>query len=324
MAERLDSLESLLSCQVCFEDFEKDGKRVPRILPCSHTLCESCIKRIIQDDKLECPYCRKTHEADNREKTFPQNRYLLIQIKRGRTRDPMDKGISDDLERCEEHGKELNLFCREPGCQKHICVSCFDQHRNHDIENISQDMKSELLHEMDNLIKNLESRIQLGSQLKKDVSMKTKECVRKIVRKKEELFDHINNMIAEAERKEKETTDHVDDAISNMNEILALLCNMKQELKHENSEKLTKYQETLGTIGKHNNQDITDAELFWYPEFTAGRASVEDAVGTVTEITSLTSKQKNISWALNENSMELKATKIVDEEKIKYTGENFF
>ena len=177
---------------------------------------------------------------------------------------------------------------------------------------------------MDNLIKNLESRIQQGSHLKKDVSMKTKECVRKIVRKKEELFDHINNMIAETERKEKETTDHVDDAISNMNERLALLCNMKQELKHENSEKLTKYQETLGTIAKHTNQDLTDAELFWYPEFTAGRASVEDAVGTVTEITSLTSKQKNISWALNENSMELKATKIVDEEKIKYTGENFF
>ena len=33
-----------------------------------------------------------------------------------------------DSERCEEHGKELNLFCREPGCQMHICVSCFEQH----------------------------------------------------------------------------------------------------------------------------------------------------------------------------------------------------
>ena len=308
MAERLDSLESFLSCQVWFEDFEKDGKRVPRILPCSHTLCESCIKQMIPNSSLECPYCRKTHEADNKGKSFPQNRYLLIQIKRGGTRGLRDENGGSDCERCEEHGKELNLFCREPGCQKHICVSCFDQHRNHDIENVSQDMKSELLYEMDNLMKNLESRIQLGSDLKKDVSMKTKECVRKIVRKKEELFDHINNMIAEAERKEKETTDHVDEAISNMSEKLTLLCNMKQELKDKNSEKLTKYQETLRTIAKHNNQDLTDAELFWYPEFTAGRASVEDAVGTVTEITSLTSKQKNISWALNENSMELKAT----------------
>ena len=224
MAERLDSLESFLSCQVCFEDFQKDGKRVPRILPCSHTLCESCIKQLIQDVKLECPYCRKTHEAENKERSFPQNRYLLIQIKRGGARKVRDENGGSDCERCEEHGKELNLFCREPGCQKHICVSCFDQHRNHNIESVSQDMKSELLYEMDNLMKNLESRIQLGSDLKKDVSMKTKECVRKIVRKKEELFDHINNMIAEAERKEKETTDHVDEAISNMSEKLTLLC----------------------------------------------------------------------------------------------------
>ena len=171
------------------------------------------------------------------------------------------------------------------------------------------------------MIKNFESRIRLGSDLKKDISIKTKECVTKIVRKKEELFDHINNMIAEAERKETETTDHVDDVVINMNEKLALLCNMKQELKDMNSEKLTKYQETLREIAKHKSQDLTDAELFWYPEFTVGRAPVEDAVGTLTEITSLTSKQKKISCALKENSMELKATKILDEEKIKCIGE---
>ena len=138
-----------------------------------------------------------------------------------------DENGGSDSERCEEHRKELDLFCREPGCQKPICVSCFDQHRSHDIQNVSEDIKNNLIYEMDILIKNLESKIQLGFVLKKDVSMKTKECVAKIVRKKEELFDHINNMIAEAARKEKETTDHVDDAISNMNEILALLCNMK-------------------------------------------------------------------------------------------------
>ena len=320
MAEKLDSLESFLSCQVCFEDFEKDGKRVPRILPCSHTLCESCIKQLIQNSSLECPYCRKTHEADNSEKSFPQNRYLLIQIKREGTKEIRDENGGSDCKRCEEHGKELDLFCREPGCQKHICVSCFEQHKNHDIQNISEDMGNNLIHEIDILMKNFESRIKLGSDLKKDISIKTEECVRKIVRKKDELFDHINNMIAEAERKEKETTDHVDDAVSNMNEKLALLCNMKQELKDINSEKLTKHQETLRMVAQHKTQDLTDTELFWYPEFTVGRAPVEDAVGALTEITSLTSKQKNIAWALNENSMELKATKIVDGENIKCTG----
>ena len=145
MAEKLDSLESFLSCQVCFEDFEKDGKRVPRILPCSHTLCESCIKQLIQNSSLECPYCRQIHEAQNREKSFAQNRYLLIQIKREGTRESIDENGRSDCERCEEHGKVLDLFCREPGCQKHICVSCFEQHRNHDIQNISEDMGNHLI-----------------------------------------------------------------------------------------------------------------------------------------------------------------------------------
>ena len=36
MAKAPRSLEEILSCQVCYEEFEEDGDRVPRILPCSH------------------------------------------------------------------------------------------------------------------------------------------------------------------------------------------------------------------------------------------------------------------------------------------------
>ena len=323
MAERLDSLESFLSCQICFEDFEKDGKRVPRILPCSHTLCESCIKQLMQDDKLECPECRKTYEAENKEKSFPQNRYLLIQIKRGGTRDLMNKEISDDLERCEEHGKELNLFCREPGCQKYICISCSEQHKKHNIQN-SEDMKSDLLNEMNLLIENLESRIKLGSDMKKDVSMKTKECIANLEKKKEELIDHINNMIAEAENEGKETIHHVDDVVSTMNEKLTLLCSMKQNFESVERINLRKHQETFRAIAAHSNRDLTGTKTFWYPKFIAGRAPVEAAIGTVTrtDINTLNapSESRDILWNSNENSKGLKTVKLLDAEKIKRTG----
>ena len=325
MAKRLDSLESFLSCQVCFEDFEKDGKLVPRILPCSHTLCESCIKQLIQVYKLECPECRRTHEADNREKTFPQNRYLLIQIKRGGIRDLKNKGISDDLERCEEHGKELSLFCREPGCQKHICVSCCEQHRKHNIQN-SEDMRSELLHEMNLLTENLESRIKLGSDMKNDVSMKTKECIANLEKKKEELLHHINNMIAEAENEEKQTIHRVDDEVSSMNEKLALLCSMKQNFESVERINLIKYQETFRAIAAHSNRDLTGMETLGYPKFISGRAPVEAAIGTVTrtDISTRTvdaSEQKDILSTLNENSTKgPKTVKLLEAEKIKCTG----
>ena len=308
MAEKLDSLESFFSCQVCLEDFENVGKRVPRILPCSHTLCEFCITQLIQNNKVECPECRKTYEAENRENSFPQNMYLLIQIRSSVLRDGNSR---DDSKRCEEHEKELNLFCREPGCQKPICVSCFDHHRTH-------------VCEMDMLIKNLKSRIILGSDLKEDVSLKTERCVAKILRKKEELLDHINNIIAEVERKKQETTNHIDDAISNMNKKLTLLCSMKQQFESVqgmNPGELKNYQERFRAMAEQN-YDLTDAELFWHPAFIDGQASMEDAVGTVTEITELTSEQKEISWALNENALGSKATEFVNAEKIKCTGDS--
>ena len=41
-----DSLEYILTCQICLEDFEETGDHVPRILPCSHSLCEKCLKEL--------------------------------------------------------------------------------------------------------------------------------------------------------------------------------------------------------------------------------------------------------------------------------------
>ena len=82
MAENRDSLAEILCCSVCLEDYEEDGDHIPRLLPCTHTLCEACIKHLIKDNKLECPECRKQHKASNGEKSFSQNKYLLVQVLR--------------------------------------------------------------------------------------------------------------------------------------------------------------------------------------------------------------------------------------------------
>ena len=159
MAEEPRSLEFLLSCQVCFEEFEEDGDHIPRLLLCSHTVCESCIKQLIKNKKLDCPECRAKHNAGKQEKNFPQNKYLLVQVKRG------GMGVKENnSEKCGKHGKELNLFCREPECQKHIWVSCMKQHRKHDVldthENIKDDI--DLLDDVEALRKNLQIQIQTG------------------------------------------------------------------------------------------------------------------------------------------------------------------
>ncbi|XP_070549325.1 E3 ubiquitin-protein ligase TRIM33-like [Ptychodera flava] len=49
--------DCFLICAVCFEQFSN-----PKILPCHHTFCESCLHVIIEEsvEKISCPLCKKT------------------------------------------------------------------------------------------------------------------------------------------------------------------------------------------------------------------------------------------------------------------------
>ena len=83
-----DALKEILSCQICLEDFQEDGDLIPRLLPCSHTLCQKCLIQLLGGGRsLICPECRARHAAPKREKSFPQNKYLLTVIKRRESRE---------------------------------------------------------------------------------------------------------------------------------------------------------------------------------------------------------------------------------------------
>ena len=161
-----DSLVDMLSCQVCFEDFEETGIRIPRIFPCSHTVCESCLKDMIKNNTIICPECRKKHTAENKEKSFPQNKYLLAQI-RGNNNETEEQR-SDD--RCEKHGDLLILYCLEDTCQKSICASCMLDHNKHDVVGIKDKEREVLRRKVTKIMKNMEAKVEMISKAGKDVT----------------------------------------------------------------------------------------------------------------------------------------------------------
>ena len=60
------SLEEIrgLSCQICYQNFSRDGEHVPRNLQCGHSYCTSCLNRLVGQyciGTVRCPTCK--HET---------------------------------------------------------------------------------------------------------------------------------------------------------------------------------------------------------------------------------------------------------------------
>ena len=75
--------DDITQCPVCFEEYREDpGDNVPRLLPCTHTVCEKCIVKLLWNKSLTCPECRVKHPAEKGVRTFSQNKYIITYIKR--------------------------------------------------------------------------------------------------------------------------------------------------------------------------------------------------------------------------------------------------
>ena len=159
MSKNQDRYTHLLTCNLCLDDYNVNIGNVPRQLPCSHTLCDRCIRLLIDNNKQVCFECGKQHEAKNGESSFPQNKYLLslIHSKESYTRDELP-----GPEKCDKHGKEVVLFCLEKMCQKLICVSCLrEDHKKHEVREIEDHVKEEIITKVLKLMQNIHHKVEI-------------------------------------------------------------------------------------------------------------------------------------------------------------------
>ena len=284
MAEAPQSFELLLSCQICFEDFEEDGDHIPRLLPCTHTLCHTCIGQLIQGNRIECPECREKHKAKKEQKSFPQNKYILTQIKR---KSSQEQPPAHEFQKCEEHGKELRLFCKEPDCEKPICRLCLRKHhKGHIIVAIEEQEKEELMEGLMRIYMNLGTKVEMMSQAKKNIGDRTKSVIEEIKKKKEEFDRHCEMMIKEVEGQNKLQNLLIDDEVSAMNSNLELLRSLKQNIEKEEEishVEILNRQDTVKGIIENINAKLSGERLFEYPVIPMGGFYAHEFLGEVTQ-----------------------------------------
>ena len=261
MAKRLDSLELLLSCEVCFSDYEESGDHVPRILPCSHTLCHMCIGQMIRRNRIECPECREKHETKKEiRESFPQNKYILTNIKR-KAASKLDETYA--VGTCEEHGKELILFCRETKCMKPICPTCLTKsHFGHKVFEIEEERKEVFVKKnIESLTENLGKRRSVILSAKEDTGRKIEKVLTDLKRMKEQ----IDNIIKEVEDQQKEVNTQVTDEVSAINENITLLTNIRDNAASEpRYDEIMKNLDTVRTISESVEQHLSGKRTYRY------------------------------------------------------------
>ena len=316
MAEDPRSSNLIFSCQGCSKEFTDDDDHIPRLLPCGHTLCQTCIGQLIKGDWIECPECHEKHEAKKEEKSFPQNKYILAQIKRKPSKQP----TTIEFEKYEEHGMELrNLFCKEPGCGMPICRLCLTKyHKKHNIIHIEAQEKDILMRHLMKTDTNLETVVEILSKAKKNIGERTQSVIDKIKKKKEEFDRHFENIIKEAEVKNQLQNKQIDDEVSAMNSNIELLRSLTQNIENEEEishEEIMNSQETLRGIIENFNVNLSGERSFEYPVMTMAGSSANEILGVVTQdkvTVSMPDLSKEIEGQLVprtiKNATELKCT----------------
>ena len=121
----LQKLSDELSCSVCLEEYRK-----PRVLPCLHVFCESCLEKLVgtRRDKMTapCPNCRKPAPLPKGGvSSLPSAFYIqhLFEV-----REALEKVRNPKKAQCDKCGEgEVQGFCRD--CGLFICQHCVDTHR---------------------------------------------------------------------------------------------------------------------------------------------------------------------------------------------------
>ena len=204
-------MDDITTCPVCYEDFGAET-HIPRLLPCSHTLCTDCIVELLRQNFLICPECRKRHHANDGKNAFPQNKYVLRLL----------ESKSQKYEICSKHNRDLSLFCNQAGkmCGKAICqLGLIEKHNGHSIA----DMELEEKKKMDYLNQRLVAHKNALLEAKREMTTACTDSITNLKNRQEMTLLLYNDLIEDVRDSLTAAQNEVEEKIRPIDEQLAKL-----------------------------------------------------------------------------------------------------
>ena len=117
----------MAECGVCYELYEREGDKCPKLLPCGHSLCLSCLSKTLEHGHIKCPFCRMTLQILSGDAArFPTNEQILQQ----------NMGLSKERKKIYLNTKNRNIYTL-PSSGEPPRIDCREKrtcqlHRNHE------------------------------------------------------------------------------------------------------------------------------------------------------------------------------------------------
>ena len=252
-----------VTCPICRKDYEN-----PRILPCGHTVCEDCLRGLLEKDETSwvCPECTTEYMAVDGVRSFPKNKYMLAIIKR-RTPTPQ-KPSGPGFKKCKFHrDRFVSLYCRNERCKASICQLChINEHKHHDVIDIKEEKKekSKVLHaKLESVEEKLELRKNKILAAETEVAEKNQRCLKMLKDTKKKMVNavknHMDELAKDANIQISKINKKMNDDLSLIEEKLTELENLKESARsksityHDLEDKL----EEVHKIETEINEDLS-------------------------------------------------------------------
>uniref|UniRef100_A0A3Q1BNY3 RING-type E3 ubiquitin transferase n=1 Tax=Amphiprion ocellaris TaxID=80972 RepID=A0A3Q1BNY3_AMPOC len=195
--------KQFLVCSICLDHYHN-----PKVLPCLHTFCESCLQNYIPPESLtlSCPVCRQTSILPEKGVCALQNNFFITNLMEVLQREPecsrpeacsvlesVSAAAAGKPLCCPNHeGKVMEFYCES--CETAMCLDCTEgEHREHvtvPLRDVVEQHKAALKTQLDAIhsrLPQLTVAIELVSEISRQLNERKNEAVAEIISTFEEL-----------------------------------------------------------------------------------------------------------------------------------------